>query len=467
MKMNAYRRIFTPKRLGGLLLGSILLLTGCQRDEDFLPELQDPLRYTAHVPLQWNVLLLDLERFTAGYRPPVSARTAGYVGLAAYEAVQPGMADRYNSLEDRFEGLVLPPAEPGAEYYWPTVAASVYAKSLELFFPTAPAEHLFRIYDLRDEQFREYRDLVSPEVFNRSVTRGREVAEAVFDWSQEDEAGDAAYLANQDPTYVPPTGPGHWQPTYPDFSPALLPRWGEVRTFVAGDDDVCSDPLPFSEAPTSAIAKQANEVYHLVDSLKQDFLPEYRWIAEFWSDDCPILTFTPAGRWIAVTNQVVVLESASLGKALETYARVGMALADGGIRCWDEKYRHGYMRPIDYIHGVKGETEWNTIMCPDGSGNFFTPNFPAYPSGHATFGAAACEVLTDLYGENYRFTDRSHEGRTEFNGTPRTFNNFYELAEENAYSRIPLGVHFKMDSDAGLELGYGIGRKVNALPWRR
>jgi membrane-associated phospholipid phosphatase len=465
--MHAY---YTPLRFPsrwGLLLAGILLLAGCQRDEEIVPELSDALSHSAQVPLQWNSLLLDLERFTPGYRPPISARTAGYVGLAAYEALQPGMADRYNSLGDQFTGLDLPPAEVGAEYHWPTVASSVYAESLELFFPTAPAEHLFRIYELREEQFQDYRSQVPQQVFYRSLVRGREVAEAVFAWSQEDAAGDAAYLRNQDPSYVPPTGPGHWQPTYPDFTPALLPRWGEVRTFVAGEDDRCPDPLAFSEDPASAIAQQASEVYHLVDSLKRNHLPEYRWIAEFWSDDCPILTFTPAGRWIAVTNQVLEREAVSLGEAVETYARVGLALADGGIRCWNEKYRYNYQRPIDYIHEVKGVTDWNTIMCPDGSGNYFTPNFPAYPSGHATFGAAACEVLTDLYGANYRFTDRSHEGRTEFNGTPRTFNTFYEMAEENAFSRIPLGVHFRMDSDTGLELGYGIGRKVNALPWRR
>ena len=30
------------------------------------------------------------------------------------------------------------------------------------------------------------------------------------------------------------------------------------------------------------------------------------------------------------------------------------------------------------------------------------------------------------------FTDRSHEGRTEFRSSPRQFNSFSEMAEENA-----------------------------------
>ena len=142
-----------------------------------------------------------------------------------------------------------------------------------------------------------------------------------------------------------------------------------------------------------------------------------------------------------------------------------MALSDAGVRCWDEKYRFNYLRPIDYIHKVMGETDWNTIMCPDGSGQFFTPNFPTYPSGHATFGAAAAEVLQDIYGSYFPFTDRCHEDRTEFIGTPRSYNSFIEMAEENAYSRVPIGVHFRMDSEAGVDLGRKIGREVNKLKW--
>ena len=144
-----------------------------------------------------------------------------------------------------------------------------------------------------------------------------------------------------------------------------------------------------------------------------------------------------------------------------------MALSDAGVRCWNEKYKYNYLRPVDYIQKSMGHPEWNTVMCPDGSGNYFTPPFPAYPSGHATFGAAAAEVLTDVFGFSYPMTDRCHEGRTEFLSTPRTFQRFYDMAEENAYSRVPLGVHFRMDAEAGLDLGYRIGRKVNQLAWQK
>ena len=40
------------------------------------------------------------------------------------------------------------------------------------------------------------------------------------------------------------------------------------------------------------------------------------------------------------------------------------------------------------------------------------------------------------------------------------------MAAENAYSRIPLGVHIRMDCDEGLRLGYEISDAVNDLNMR-
>ncbi|MEO1097778.1 MAG: hypothetical protein AAFX57_08485 [Bacteroidota bacterium] len=37
------------------------------------------------------------------------------------------------------------------------------------------------------------------------------------------------------------------------------------------------------------------------------------------------------------------------------------------------------------------------------------------------------------------------------------------MAEENAFSRIPLGVHMRMDCAEGLRLGYEIADAVNSL----
>ncbi len=448
--------------LGLVFLGA---LVSCVQDE--LPLVDEPAQrtqdYRSTVALEWMTLLLDLERFTTGYRPPVSARAFGYIGLAGYEAVVPGMLDQYNSVAPELPGLVLPRIDRNQEYHWPTAIHAAYGSIMASFFPTAPALQQQRLFSLREKYNRIFQDELPADVFNRSLDWGTDVANAIFRWSVTDQNGHEAYLRNHDLNYVPPQGEHTWQPTYPDYTPALLPHWGAVRTFVASQDDNVPPPLPFSTSPNSQIYVQTTETMLKVNAIKAGGDFEEKWIAEFWSDDCPILTFTPAGRWVAVANQLT--PAVSLDVAALTYAKVGMALCDAGIRCWSEKYRFNYLRPIDYIRRHMGDPEWNTIMCPDGSGNFFTPPFPAYPSGHATFGASAAEVFTSIYGINYAMSDRCHEGRTEFLSTPRAFPNFYTMAEENGYSRIPLGVHFRMDAEEGVRLGYRIGRKVNNLPW--
>lgn len=450
---------------------AILLTTvifSCRRDDDEAITLapESPAAYDAEVALKWNTVLLNLERFTPGYRPPVSARNIAYINLAAYESIQPGMEDTYNSFDGYFPGLDVPEPVPGETYHWPLVLNATYARIMSSFFPTAPAAQQFEIFRQESEFNERFRNDVSSDIVVRSVEYGRQVANAVFRWSATDREGHEAYLRNNDPNYVPPQGVGLWQPTFPDYSRALLPNWGKVRSFVADATDICSNPLPMSAASGSPIYQQALDVQRTVNQIKAGRLKDEHWVADFWSDDCPILTFTPAGRWIAVSNQVIVNNNANLALAVETYARVGMAIADAGIRAWHEKYRFNIERPIDYIRRVLNDPTWNTVMCPDGSGQYFTPPFPAYPSGHATFGAAAAEVLTGIYG-NQKMTDRCHEGRTEFRGTPRTFSSFYDMAKENAFSRVPIGVHFAMDSEAGMQLGFGIGKKVNELPWRK
>jgi hypothetical protein len=449
------------------LLGLVLsvLFAACRKDEVVIdtPPATD---FSYDIALEWNTLLLDVERFTPGYKPPISARTIGYISLTAYEAIIQGMSSDFNSMGDHYRDLELPRPEADEIYDWETCLNAAYEAAFLYFFPTAPASQQFKIITLADRWEARLEPKVSPEVFDRSVNFGIEIAHAVYNWSKSDPWGHEAFLSNHDDDYVPPRGIGLWQPTFPDYQPALLPHWGKVRTFAATPSDSVEPPLPYSESPDSPLYLEAKETQLLVNEIKAGGKAEDRWIAEFWSDDCPILTFTPAGRWISITNQIVEKEGLSLAEAVYAYAKVGLALSDAGVKCWGEKYKHNCERPIDYIRRIMLDPEWNTIMCPDGSGGYYTPNFPTYPSGHATFSSAAAEVLTDLFGTNYAFTDRSHEGRTEFNGTPRSFPDFYSMALENAYSRVPLGVHFFMDSDAGTELGFRVGKRVNALPWK-
>jgi hypothetical protein len=50
---------------------------------------------------------------------------------------------------------------------------------------------------------------------------------------------------------------------------------------------------------------------------------------------------------------------------------------------------------------------------------------------------------------------------------PRSFKSFNEMSKENAYSRIPLGVHYRMDCEEGFRIGKIVGQKTNNFAWKK
>src|SRR5262249_52532902 len=152
------------------------------------------------------------------------------------------------------------------------------------------------------------------------------------------------------------------------------------------------------------------------------------------------------------------------------FALVNIAMADAGLTAWNNKYDDEFWRPIlgirngatDGNSATTGDSNWTPLGAqvsnPRPGETNFTPNFPAYTSGHATFGAAAFEVLTRFYArDDISFTFISDE----FNGVTRgsdgkvrpviarTYHSFTQAKLENAQSRIYLGIHWAFDRDEG------------------
>lgn len=465
------------KHSAHLLLGSILTLVfwaGCTKDPiDPIPQDENLVAdYDAEASLKWNEIFLEIERYAAGYRPGPAPRSLAYMGLAAYEACISGMPD-YNSLESRYAGLILPDAGPTQTYHWPTVVHSVYTTMMPRFFPVIHSSVQGRVNQLISQLNSKYLSQAGQEVFDRSVAHGRNVAEAMWTWSTSDPYGHDAYknpfgnfVTNESYNWQDHyTGPPHWVATTPGPGKGMGPFFGKVRTFaITESQKLARPPLPYSESPTSELYAQALQVY---SQNTPTLSYEAEWVGEFWSDDLLELTFSPGPRWTAVANQIIVLERSNLETALEAYAKVGMALNDAAVACWHSKYAYNIERPQTYIQRVIDPTWKPALFNPLTGDEGVTPSFPAYPSGHSTMGAAGAEALASVFGYAYSMTDRCHEGRIEFEGRPRSFGSLYEMAFENAWSRVPLGVHYWMDCQEGLTLGTTAGRQVNRLPWKK
>src|SRR5207248_1648152 len=97
----------------------------------------------------------------------------------------------------------------------------------------------------------------------------------------------------------------------------------------------------------------------------------------------------------------------------------GLANADAGITAWETKFQDNFWRPVWGIRRADEDGNADTVADPtwtplgapgDGVVANFTPPFPAYISGHATFGAATFRVLENFYGtDKIHFTLNSDE----------------------------------------------------------
>jgi len=138
---------------------------------------------------------------------------------------------------------------------------------------------------------------------------------------------------------------------------------------------------------------------------------------------------------------------------------VNAAQADAGVAAWDCKYVDNFWRPVWAIRraGEDGnpntvaDPTWTPLGAPNGvSIPGFTPPFPAYISGHATFGAAVFKVLAQFYNtDQMNFTVHSDE----LPGVTRSFTSFSQAAAENGRSRIYLGIHWNFDDTNGEAVG--------------
>jgi hypothetical protein len=403
----------------------------------------------AAVPTAWFDLALALVQSTPGFTPPVAARAFGYAGVTLYESVVAGARRNVSLIELLPDFGGLPTISD--QLHWPASANTALAEIARLLFATATEDGREAIDDLESTFADQFERQATAVVLRKSVERGRDVARAVFELSRGD-GGHDGYLGNFPEDYVPPAGPGMWVPTPPAFNSALQPSWGANRCLALADGASCpaGDHTPFSEDPGSAFYAEAVDVYDAVNDLDD----EQTAIARFWSDD-PGRTATPPGHSISIATQVLRNQNATLITAAETYAKVGIAVCDAFVACWNTKYRYNLERPVTYIQRLI-DPAWMPLLT--------TPPFPEYTSGHSVQCAAAFTVLADLFGDDYSFEDRAHDNL----GLPsRHFPSFAAAAEEAAISRLYGGIHFRPAIERGLAQGRCVGQAVNALELHR
>jgi hypothetical protein len=143
-------------------------------------------------------------------------------------------------------------------------------------------------------------------------------------------------------------------------------------------------------------------------------------IGVYWGYDGALNLGTPPRLYNQIIRKVARKRGNSPEENAQLFALVNVAMADAGILAWDQKYIHDLWRPVVGIRehdtsmgpaGVGDDTDntidaesqpdWLPLGAPktnETNKKNFTPPFPAYPSGHATFGAAAFHITRLFYG---------------------------------------------------------------------
>jgi PAP2 superfamily len=268
-------------------------------------------------------------------------------------------------------------------------------------------------------------------------------------------------------------------------------QWGEVRPFCLPEKWKLRDYIsayPGIGTPAYNASKAQVEDLGAWDSANRT--TDQTDIGIFWGYDGANKLGTPP-RLYNQCVRAIIEKQAMAGTVLNTlelarlFALLNVGLADAAIVAWRAKYHFALWRPVVGIRaGGNGSADWRPLGAPSTNGTdwFLTPNFPAYPSGHATFGTTCFEIVRRFYAEkkgtpgdkdnpatgaNLPFEFKSDE----FNGVnagsdgivrmqqPRNFAGVDVAIKENILSRVYLGVHWSFDGakfDGAGKVDYGL-----------
>jgi hypothetical protein len=374
--------------------------------------------------LEWNAIA---ETTVATVDPAAQVRSTAITQLAVFDAV--------NSIVGGYEPyLAKVNAPPGASPEAAVIAAA--HRALAALHPDQRA-------NLDALQVASLSALPGGPARSDGVMVGIAAADAILT----QRAGDRFDLAVP---YTPTTNAGKWQPTPPDYTPAFRPGLGRLVPFGINHGAqfrVSPPPSPLSDK----YVRDYREVKEAGDARNNGRPPDRAAVARFYEVTDAVPIYFPAARQVSAAQRRTVAENARI------FALLGMAICDGAIACFESKYFYNYWRPVAAIRA--GDTDGNDRTPPDAGWQpmVFTPPFPSYPSGHASFGGAARRVLEHVFGED------GHDITLRNALAPEVvlhYTAFEQITDDIDDARVYGGVHFRFDQEAGARQGKRVGDAI-------
>lgn len=250
-------------------------------------------------------------------------------------------------------------------------------------------------------------------------------------------------------------------------------------------------------------------------------------IGLFWAYDGARLIGPPPRLYNQMVVAVAQNDAMSVVELARLLALCNLAMADASIACWEAKYRYDLWRPVVALRRSTryGHADWRPFGSPrtnpvhferaqdiqarrtaqsfmgadehsvrrrpgqtlDYRLAAFSPNFPAYPSGHAMIGSACFSMLKRVRAERDRtYLDPNRVSPAinfvsdELNGVsidnfthrrrpyiPLSYSSIDRMIEDNNRSRVHLGVHWHFDCERGAEAGARVADRIYGDAYRR
>ncbi|MGH8186533.1 MAG: vanadium-dependent haloperoxidase, partial [Steroidobacteraceae bacterium] len=256
--------------------------------------------------------------------------------------------------------------------------------------------------------------------------------------------------------YTPGTEPGEYRPTPPEFIPAFMPWLGRVRTFVIRNGRQFRS-VPPPGLRSKQYARNYEEVERVGEARSGERPEDRTRVARFYDATDADGVYYPAAR------QIMAVRNRTFSENARFFAVLAIAIFDSAVACFETKYHFNLWRPVTAIH--EGASDDNPKTEPDVKWRalVFTPPFPAYPSGHASFGGAARAVLEEEFGPDGHAITLTNPVVPDIT---LHYTTFKRITDDIDDARIYGGVHYRFDQEAGALQGKRVGEYVmrHALP---
>ncbi len=396
----------------------------------------------ATLATEWNETVLEVAESEDGFLTLKGLRTVTMMHIAMHDAL--------SASNGKYETYALDGAAPEAD---PVVAANHAA------FVVAADQYpdqRKRFEEIRD---RWLRDVSPEELLQASLDTGKSAAKAILAERDGDGwDGEAEYRWH-------PMAPG----VYAEFQEhSGTPQgfifgagWARARGFALQRPDQFRAPPP-PEISSDGYSRAFEEVKELGRFQSMSRTPEQTHIALWWKDFAE-------NSHNRLARDLIDKEALPLPEAVRLLALLNMAIFDGYVSSFDNKFHYNHWRPYTAIRWAGNDGNPDTVPEETWTNTHrHTYAFPSYPSAHGTACAAAMSAFDDVLGEEYAFTMRipmvdvagPFSGKIEMHPPTREFADFSEAAMQCGLSRIYLGIHFRYDSVEGVRLGEKVGRNV-------